>query len=87
MLKWVSSWIWRPNPVDTIMVYCRDPTKPIEDRKEYFYKHMNESVFEQLKRPERKQDLYFISDLLVSSLKNNYADTHTLPTLSSNFMD
>jgi len=87
MLSWVSSWIWRPNPVDTIMVYCRDPTKPIDDRKEYFYTHMNETVFEQLKRPERKKDLYFISDLLVSSLATNYTDTHALPDLSSHVMD
>ena len=87
MLSWLSSWIWRPNPVDTIMVYCRDSSKPIEDRKEYFYTHMNEQVFEQFKRPERKQDLYFIADLLVSSLQHNYADSHALPNLSSHVMD
>lgn len=81
MFPWLKSWIWTPNVVDTIMTYCRNESIPIEDRKNYFYQHMSEHVFDQFKRPERKLDLYFIADLLVSS---DHKASHSLPTTSSN---
>ncbi len=47
-----------------LLVYLKDKSHSLSDRKRYFYKHITLTMFEELKCPSRKQDLYFIANLI-----------------------
>ncbi len=55
---------WRKITLQKILVYIKDKNNSLHDRKEYFYKNITSEMFEELKKPARKYDLYAIAALI-----------------------
>ena len=64
-MNWLSSWFYRKNKTyNEFITYLRCETHSITERHDFFYQHCNLFSIE-LHQPEHRDDLYFISDLLV----------------------
>ena len=64
-MNWVSSWFYRKHKTYLeFITYLRCETHSIKDRHDYFYQHCHLFSTE-LHQLEHRDDLYFISDLLV----------------------
>ena len=78
MLSWVN-WLWKkPMTIDMIVLYCRSNESSLEE-KMYLVQHVSDRMFEQLKRPERKQELMTIAEFFSRSIKKT-CPLETQPT-------
>jgi hypothetical protein len=65
MKNWLYSWFVKKECTYTEFInYLHCNEKTITDRKDFFYTYCHLFITE-FQKPEHKEDLYFISDLLV----------------------
>ena len=63
---WFLQTLWGKPTLNSILEYIRDTKRTLRDRKEYFYKHISNPMFEELRKPERSKDLYLIAEIISS---------------------